>query len=302
MMSGSRRVALLGAFTATALALGACAPEKDNSTTAPTTAAAGSGATTTIASATATCTPATMKTLKAATFTFGTDKPVYEPWFVNDDPTNGKGFESAVAYAVAKKLGYATTAVKWTRVSFNAAIAPGPKKFDADINEFSITAKRRKAVDFSTGYYDVTQAVIAVKGGKADGVKTLADLKGLKLGAQVGTTSYDAITDVVKPSQHPAVFNNNDDAKAALKNGQIDGLVVDLPTAFYVTSAELDNGEIVGQLPAAGGAVEQFGLVLDKGSALTSCISQAVDQLRSDGTLTKLAKKWLSQAGAPDLS
>ena len=322
-MTGSRRAALFSAVAATTLVLGACAPQKD-STSSPKPIDSGfSGATSSVGAAasptpsgsapsgarpsgstspSATCTPAGMKTLKAGTFTFGTDKPVYEPWFVNDDPTNGKGFESALAYAVATKLGYPNAAVQWSRTSFNAAIAPGPKKFDADINEFSITAKRRRAVDFSTGYYDVTQAVIAVKGGKADGVKSLADLKTLKLGAQVGTTSYDAITGVIKPSQGPAVFNTNDDARAALKNGQIDGLVVDLPTAFYITSAQLTNGEIVGQLPAAGGAPEQFGMVLDKGSSLTSCVSQAVDALRADGTLTKLAKKWLSQAGAPELS
>ncbi len=228
---------------------------------------------------------------------------MYEPWFSDNSPENGKGYESAVAYAVAKQLGYAESAVTWTRVTFNAAIAPGPKKFDVDVNEFSITDERKQAVDFSSPYYDVTQAVVALKGGKAANVTDLAGLKGLKLGAQVGTTSYSAITDVVKPSQSPSVFNTNDDAKAALKNGQIDGLVVDLPTAFYITSAELDNGVIVGQLPQAAGTPEQFGLVLDKGSSLTGCVSQAVDALRTDGTLDTLKDQWLSQAGnAPELS
>lgn len=315
-MPSAHRVALVSAVVvAAALGLGACAPDKSSDSAANTAPAASGAATTSSGSAPSgsapssstspaapACSPSTLKTLKAGTFTFGTDKPAYDPWFVKDDPTNGQGFESAVAYAVAKQLGYATSAVKWTSVSFNAAIAPGPKKFDADINEVSITAKRKKAIDFSTGYYDVTQAVIAIKGGKADGIKTLAGLKGLKLGAQVGTTSYDAITDQIKPTKTPAVYNTNDDAVQALKNGQIQGLVLDLPTAFYITSAELDNGEIIGQIPAAPGTPEQFGLVLDKGSSLTSCVSRAVDALRAKGTLKALAHRWLSQAGAPELS
>ena len=148
----------------------------------------------------------------------------------------------------------------------------------------------------------MTQAVVALKGTKAAAAKSVADLKGLKLGAQVGTTSYDAITTVIKPSSKAKVYNTNDDAVAALKNKQIDGLVVDLPTAFYVTGAQIPNSTIVGQLPSVGGQAEQFGLVLDKGSALTTCVSQAVDALRTDGTLGKLADTWLAQSGAPKLS
>ena len=148
----------------------------------------------------------------------------------------------------------------------------------------------------------MTQAVVSLSSGKAAGVTDLAGLKDLKLGAQVGTTSYSAITDIVKPTQDPAVFNTNDDAKAALTNGQIDALVVDLPTAFFITSAELDDAEIVGQLPQPSGTPEQFGMVLDKGSSLTTCVSQAVDALRADGSLDKLVDQWLSQAGsAPEL-
>ena len=290
----SRRLLPLAATVAVgAAALVACAPADDSS----------GGGSSSSATGAATCSPDSLKTLKSGTLTFGTDQPVYEPWFVDDKPENGQGFESAVAYAVADKLGYAKDAVAWTRVTFNAAIAPGPKTFDADINEFSITDERKQAVDFSSPYYDVTQAVVALDGSKAAGVTDLAGLKELKLGAQVGTTSYSAITDVVKPSKSPAVFNTNDDAKAALTNGQIDALVVDLPTAFYITSAELDNAKIVGQLPQAGGTPEQFGMVLDKGSALTTCVSQAVDALRADGTLDTLKDQWLSQAGsAPELS
>lgn len=288
-----RLLPLAAVVAAGAAALVACAPADDTAGSA----ASGSGATTTD------CSPSSLKTLTSGTFTFGTDQPVYEPWFVDDKPESGQGFESAVAYAVAEQLGYAKDDVTWTRVTFNAAIAPGPKKFDADINEFSITDERKQAVDFSAPYYDVTQAVVSLNSGKAAGVTDLAGLKDLKLGAQVGTTSYSAITDVIKPTQSPSVFNTNDDAKAALTNGQIDALVLDLPTAFYTTSAELDDAKIVGQLPQTSGTPEQFGMVLDKGSSLTSCVSKAVDALRSDGTLDKLVDQWLSQAGsAPELS
>jgi polar amino acid transport system substrate-binding protein len=240
-----------------------------------------------------------MATLTKGVFTFGTDQPAYPPWFVDDDPANGKGFESAVAYAVADKLGYAAADVKWVRVPFNAAIAPGPKTFDANLNEFSITDERKQAVDFSSPYFNVTQAVVTVKSSPAAQVKTLAGLNGLKLGAQVGTTSYTAAKAI---DADVAVFNNNDDAKAALTNGQIDALVLDLPTAFEVQS-ELDNGVIVGQLPAGSEKAEQFGIVLDKGSPLTACVSKAVDDLGNDGELFKLQKVWLTGAGnAPLLS
>ena len=246
-----------------------------------------------------TCTNDKLATLKPGTLTFGTDQPAYAPWFDNDDPANGKGFESAVAYAVANELGYGKENVTWVRVPFNAAIAPGPKPFDADLNEFSITDERKQAVDFSSPYYEVTQTVVALKSSPAAKVTTVNGLKGLKLGAQVGSTSYTAAQ---KIDPGVAVFNNNDDAKAALANGQIDGLVVDLPTAFQIQS-ELTDGVIVGQLPAGSEKPEQFGIVLDKGSSLTSCVSRAVDQLRDRGELAELQKTWLAQAGnAPVLS
>jgi polar amino acid transport system substrate-binding protein len=237
----------------------------------------------------------------AGSFSVATDKPAYEPWFSGDDPTNGKGYESAVTYAVAKKLGFEPAEVKWQTVQFNAAFAPGPKKFDLDVNQVSISEDRRKAVDFSTGYYDVRQSVITTAGSKIADAKSIADLAGAKLGAQVGTTSYTALRDVIKPKQSPAVFDTNDLAVQALKNKQIDGIVVDLPTGFYMTAAQLDHGKIVGQLPA-GGQAEQFGFVLQKGSALTPCLSQAVDALRADGTLAKLQQQWLTSEGAPELT
>ncbi len=280
------RIGAIGTALLLAGAAAACAPQETNG---PASASNG-------------CTPADLKTLKPGNLTIGTDDPGYPPWFVDNKPENGQGFEGAVAAAVATELGYDKAKVTWTRVTFNNAIAPGPKTYDFDINEFSITEERKQAVDFSSPYYDVTQTVVALKSSKIAGAKTVADLKDAKLGAQVGTTSYQVITDVVKPTQQPLVFNNNDDAKKKLEDGSIDGLVLDLPTAFYVTSAEIDDSVIIGQLPQAAGTPEQFGLVLDKGSPLTACVSQAVDSLRADGTLAKLEAQWLAQAGAAKLT
>jgi polar amino acid transport system substrate-binding protein len=271
-------------------ALAGCAPADEK--TAPAASASGSSNV---------CPAGALQTKTAGKLTIGTDNPAYEPWFSDNKPSNGKGFESAVAYQVAQRLGYSADSVTWVSVTFNNAIAPGPKTFDFDINEFSITAERKNAVDFSSPYYLVRQTVISTKGSKIAGAKSIADLRSAKLGAQVGTTSYQAITDLIKPSTQPQVFNNNDDAKAALVNGTVDGIVVDLPTAFYMTAAEIKDGIIVGQLPQVG-VPEQFGLVLDKDSPLTGCVSTAVDQLRQDGTLAVLEKQWLAgDGGAPEL-
>ncbi|MFI2199365.1 ABC transporter substrate-binding protein [Streptomyces sp. NPDC020192] len=262
-----------------------CAPQPD-----------AKGAATPSGSAAKSCAPGKLATKTSAKLTIATDEPAYEPWFKDDKPANGKGFESAVAYAVAQQLGYDENAVVWQSVPFNKAFAPGVKTFDFDINQVSISDERKKAVDFSSGYYDVRQAVIALKGSKAANAKSIADLKKLKLGAQVGTTSLDYITNVVKPTQEEAVYAKNDQAKSALKNGQVDAIVTDLPTAFYITAAEVTDAKIVGQFENQGGTPEQFGLVLDKGSALTPCVSGAVDALRKDGTLARLEKQWLSDA------
>ena len=288
------RAVVAVAFVVTAVT--ACAPA--NSTP-------GSGSTSAASGAAATCAKNGLALHSAGKLTIGTDDPVYEPWFVDNKPSNGKGFESAVAYAVARQLGFAAGDVVWTKASFNSAIAPGPKTYDFDINEVSITPERRKAVDFSSGYYDVTQALLTVKGSKIANAKSLADLRGARLGAQVGTTSYSTITTVIKPTTAPAVFNTNDDAKLALQNGQIDGLVLDLPTALYEASGAdsgLKNPVLVGQFAGGAGTPEQFGLVLDLGSPLTTCVSRAVDALRADGTLKQLEQTWLTaSAGAPVL-
>ncbi len=286
-----RRPHALAVLVAAALAAGACAPQDESDDAAATSPGSGG------------CTPEDLPTLEDGTLTVATDEPAYEPWFSDDDPSNGKGFESAVAYAVADRLGYAEGDVTWVRAQFNSVIQPGPKSFDFDINQFSITDERRQAVDFSSPYYDVTQAVITTAGSPAEGVTDLAGLTGLRIGAQVGTTSLDVLTDVIAPDSGPVVFNTNDDAKLALQIGQVDAIVVDLPTAFYITAAELDDGVIVGQVPDSGQDTDQFGLVLAKDSPLTDCVSQAVDALREDGTLAALEQEWLAEvADAPVLS
>ena len=244
-----------------------------------------------------------LATLTAGKITIGTGQPAYEPWVVNNDPSTGQGFESAVAYAVAGQLGFAKKDVVWVRTTFDEAIAPGAKNFDINLQQFSITDARKKAVDFSSPYYSTTQTVITLKGSKAYDVNTLAALKPLVIGAMAGTTSYSAITDVIKPTTQAQAFNSNDDAVAALKSGQIDALVVDLPTAIYETSADLTDGRIIGQLAGTSQGGDQFGFVLDKGSPLTQKVSAAVDALRADGTLAKLEAKWLADyAKAPVLN
>jgi polar amino acid transport system substrate-binding protein len=242
------------------------------------------------------CTPDSVTTKTEHVLTIGTDKPAYPPYFEDNNPKNGKGFESAVAYAVAKKLGFSKDAVKWVTVPFDSSYQPGPKSFDFDINQISVTPKRAKVVDFSDGYYDVNQAVLALKGGKADGITTIAGMKNLKFGVQVGTTSYQTVKDVVKPNKQPSVFNTSDAVTNALKNKQVDAIVVDLPTAFYISGAVLDNGVIVGQFPAPAGG-EHFGLLFQKGSTLVPCVNQAIAAIKSDNELKIITAKWLG-AGA----
>jgi polar amino acid transport system substrate-binding protein len=234
------------------------------------------------------------KTLKSGVLTVGTDSPAYDPWFRHNDPTNGQGYESAVAYAVAKQLGFATSAVTWTKVPFNTSYAPGPKHFDFDINQISITRAREQAVSFSDGYYTAAQALVALKGSPVSKATSLADLKKFKLGAQTGTTSLTALRDDVKPDSDPVVFQNTNDAKQALLNHQVDAIAADLPTAFYISAAQIQGSVIVGQFQQTTGTPEQFGMLFKKGSSLVSCVNEALVNLKGDGTLAALEKKWLS--------
>lgn len=236
-----------------------------------------------------------LKTVTPGKLTIATGEPAYSPWVEDNDPASGKGFEAAVAYAVAGKLGFANADVVWVRSTFDAAIAPGAKDWDFNLQQFSITEERRNAVDFSSPYYTTAQAVVSLKGSPVAGATTVAELKGALLGAQTGTTSHRMLTETVAPTTAPSVFNNSQDTVQALKGGQVDAIVVDLPTALYLVAAELDGGVVVGQFADTSGG-DQFGLVLPKGSALTTAVTGAVDALRTDGTLDSLAKTWLSDS------
>jgi polar amino acid transport system substrate-binding protein len=257
--------------------------------------------------AAASCDKGSLNLVNAGQLTVGTDNPAFPPWFGGSekapwkvsDPYSGQGYESAVAYAVANKLGFAKREVKWIVVPFNTSFAPGPKKFDFDINQISFKPARAGAVDFSDSYYNVHQALVVVKGTPIASATSIAALKPYKFGAQLGTTSYDYIVNNIKPTKKPAVFDTNDAAVAALKNKQIDGLVVDLPTAFYISAVQVPNGKILGQFPTAG-TPEHFGMVFEKGNSLVSCVNDALTTLRGDGALTSLEAKWL-QADAPVL-
>jgi polar amino acid transport system substrate-binding protein len=247
--------------------------------------------------------------LNAGSLTVGTDNPAYPPWFGGaekkpwkvSNPASGKGYESAVVYAVAKQLGFGAADVHWTYVPFAKSFAPGKKAFDFDINQISFTPARAKVVTFSDSYYDVNQAIVVLKGRPIASVRTKAGLRPFKLGAQLGTTSYQFIASKIKPSQKPAVFPSNAGAVQALKNKQIDGLVVDLPTAFYVTAVQVSNSKILGQFPTQPGG-EHFGMVFEKGSSLAPCVNRALAALKKNGQLKRIQSTWLAKAtGAPVL-
>jgi len=240
------------------------------------------------------CTPDQLQTTTAGQLTVATDKPAFPPYFIDNDPTNGKGFESAVAYAIADQLGFAKSDVTWTVEPFNASYAPGPKDFDFDINQISITAQRAKQVDFSSPYYTANQAVVALKDSDAAKAKSLSDLAGANIGVQIGTTSLDAVNSEIQPSNDPQVFDTSNDVVSALKNAQVDAIVVDVPTAFYLTAVQVPKATVVGQFSAPGG--DQWGVLLEKDSPLTPCVSDAIDRLQSSGELPAIEKKWMSNA------
>ncbi|HEX6515605.1 MAG TPA: ABC transporter substrate-binding protein, partial [Nocardioidaceae bacterium] len=277
-----RRIAL-GLLLAAPLVLAACAPtEETASETGPSASASSSvPATGTTSSGGGSCAPGSLPVKTPGQLTIGTDSPAYEPWFVDNDPTNGKGFESAVAYAVADRLGFSHDQVEWVKVPFNNSYAPGEKDFDFDINQISITPQRAKRVDFSRPYFTAPQAVIALKSSPVANATSLAEVAKAKLGVQVGTTSLDAAQSQIKPSTQPQVFNDSNDTVRALKNERVDAIVVDLPTAFYLTAAEIPKAKIVGQFDAPGG--DDWGVVLEKDSPLTDCVNQAIGELEGSG-------------------
>lgn len=270
----------------TLLALG-CAPQASSTTaTQPSTSSSAS-------QSAAECVQG--KTMTDGTLTVATDSPAYEPWFKNNDPSNGKGYESAVAYAVAKQLGFDPSSVTWVKEPFNKSYAPGAKNFDFDINQISINPDRAKAVTFSDGYYTASQALITLKDSPIAKATSIDDLKQYKLGAQTGTTSLTAIREDVQPTQQPLVFQNTNVAKQALLNHQVDAIVADLPTAFYITAVEIPSATIVGQFQQQSGTPEQFGMLFEKDNPLVECVNQALATIKSDGTLDAIEQKWLSQ-------
>lgn len=284
------RLAVLAA--AGALALAGCTSSDDTPSTPDTTGDA------TTSEETA---PAGLTTVTEGKLTIGTSDPAYEPWVVDNDPSSGQGYESAVAYAVAAELGFAPEDVEWVAASFDQIIAPGVKNYDFAINQVSITEERKANIAFSSSYYDATQAVVTIEGSGAEGVTDIAGLKDLKIGAMVGTTSAAVVEAAVEPTHGVALFNDNDQAKQALASGLVDVVVFDLPTALYVTAVELEGGTFIGQLPA-GDNPDQFGLVLDLESPIIDEVTAAVDALRADGTLAELEAEWLTDtAGVPVL-
>lgn len=305
------------ALAAAGLLLSACAQESAApaassaaasaaaTTAASTAASAAPAASSSAPAADSTCAPENLTTVTAGQLTIGTDSPAYPPYFVtsdetkeNGDPTSGEGFESAVAYKVAEGLGFTKDQVKWEVVPFNSSYAPGDKNFDFDVNQISITPERAKVVDFSDGYYTVNQAVVALNDSPIAKATTLAELQKANLGAQVGTTSAAFIDNVVKPENKAQIFNDTNDAKSAMQAGQIDGLVVDLPTAFYITAAEIENSKIVGQFQADSDG-EQFGLLFQKGNPLVTCVNQVLADLKASGELQKIQDQWLAGQSAP---
>jgi polar amino acid transport system substrate-binding protein len=263
---------LAAVVTATALVFVACGEDEESEPAATATAEA------------AACEKGQLELKQAGTLTVGTDKPAFPPYFEDDDPTNGRGFESAVAYAIADQLGFAKSEVEWTVVPFNASYAPGPKDFDFDVNQISINDKRKRAVDFSEPYYKAPQAVVAAKGSSAAKATSLDDLADASIGVQLGTTSLDAVTEAIQPSEDPKVFDDSNAVVTALRQNQVDAVVIDLPTAFYLTAAQVPSATIVGQFEAPGG--DEWGALLEKESPLTPCVSQAISALRDSGEPT----------------
>ena len=299
------RRALFSLLLALALIAGACGSDDDTTDAGEATDEAADGGESGDAEgsesgdAAAGCDP--LPTKVDGTLTVATGEPVFPPWMIDDDPTNGEGFESAVVQALADELGIDT--IEWVRTGFDEAISPGAKDYDFNIQQYSITAERDEVVDFSDGYYQVEQAIIGPAGSAAIGVTSVDELKALRLGAAIGTTSLDYIDEVIQPDTEASVYDDNAAVKAAFDAGQIDGLVVDLPTAYFITAVEITDAAIIGVLPRAGDAPEELGLLFEDGSPLVPCVDDALASLRDDGTIEALEDEWLNQGGEiPSLS
>ncbi len=243
------------------------------------------------------CELADLNLVEPGKLTIATGEPVFPPWMIDDDPTSGEGFESAVAYAIANEMGFADADVNWVRTTFEGAITAGPKDFDFNIQQYSITSERDEVVDFSDPYYTASQALVAYPGSEAENAQTIADLKGVKFGAAIGTTSLNYIEDVIQPDSDAAVYDSTADAKSALDANQIDALVFDLPTAYFITAVEIPEASIIGILEQEDGGADQFGLLFEEGNSLVACVNDAIAALDDNGTLDDLAEEWLAGAG-----
>jgi polar amino acid transport system substrate-binding protein len=296
-----RKLAVLALVLALAVAAAGCGSDDDEDAAAPAT----TEATTTEAAAADDCAPESLELVSDGVLTIGTDNPAFPPWFEGgtpegseweiNDPSTGEGFESAVAYAVAEELGFSEDEVEWVVVPFNNSFRPGEKDFDFDINQISVTDERDRAVDFSDSYYEVNQALVALADTPITEATSAEELGRYRLGAQVGTTSLTYIQENIQPEQEPRVYDTSNDVVAALNGSQIDGIVVDLPTAFFLVGAEeVQNGTVVGQFPSVGGQ-EHFGMLFEEGNPLRDCVNEALAALKEDGTLDEIQQQWLSE-------
>ena len=322
----TRPVVLVLCMILLASACGGAEESGDTTATAAPSPAAGADASEAASAAAVDCDVDSLPLTEPDALTVATGEPVFEPWMVDDDPSNGEGYESALVYALAEELGFAEDAVTWVRTGFDQAIAPGPKDYDFNIQQYSITPERDEVVDFSDGYYEVEQALVAAEDSSVADATSVADLQSARLGAAIGTTSLDYIEQVIQPEEQAQVFDDNAAAKAAFDAGQVDGLVFDLPTAYNITAVEIPDASIVGVLPresttgggtegaatagaetegvasegaseAAAGGAEELGMLFEEGSELVPCVNQALSALREDGTLESLEEEWLSQSG-----
>ncbi|HEY7735430.1 MAG TPA: ABC transporter substrate-binding protein [Candidatus Limnocylindrales bacterium] len=314
MRTPFRRASALAAILG--LLVAACSGgASPSATTAPPTATASPSEAVSPSPTPDACAAENLETKTAGKLTIGTDNPAFPPYYAPreggntepwdpewGDPTTGEGFESAVAYAIAEHLGFAEDDVTWVVVPFANSFAPGPKDFDFDINQVTFNEERAQAADLSEGYYFGNQTVVVAEGSEFEGATTVSAFKSAKLGAQIGTTSLNAIEQVIQPTQEAGVYNTNDDAIEALGNGQVDGIVVDLPTAFFIVNVQTEGNVIVGQIGEAAGATpEHFSLVLELDSPLTDCVNQAIAALTDDGTIDDLIAEWLPDATVPEL-
>lgn len=291
---------------ALSLVLAACGDGSsgDTTTTAGDVTTTAAAETTTTAAETTTtgaadvCSTDSEALFEPGKLTIATGEPVFPPWMIDDDPTNGQGFESAVAYALAEELGFAAEDVQWVRTTFDEAIAPGERPYDFNMQQYSITAERDEIVDFSIPYYTAQKSVVALEGTPAASAATFGDLAEVNWGATIGTTDLDYIVDVIGiPDADVAVFNDQAGTFAAMAAGQIDATVIGLPTAYFVTAVELENAVIAGVLPRQGDEGDGMGLLFTDGNPYVGCVNSALETLHDNGSIDAIDAEWMQAGG-----